>query len=460
MATFHTEITLTRLPFKLPEFAPRISWVSAPAREVWEPRIARISAAWLQTERDLVAAGVRPSALQNVNPDNLPALLAEEAKRGLIILPLGKAARADGYQSGSQPITGAWDYRCSITTAAHAAAWARAWQDGDNAAIGALLGYPSCCCKFFERVWVSEKWFDTTVPMALPPAPHSPDARSAHAAAGQTAPSPRSEGAQRPNEARGQGTEVRGINMLWRWFGVRPVSFLPCSFDCHDARKQALVNVYQMSKAFPEESAWIAEILRWPAKYTSFRGIAEITTPIFRASVPTDALAERFELRYVGAGYPAEGAKGSGFPFRRDVTPPVTIQIARPSAQNPAVNGFSSPSAMHAAHNRLLEAVGPGPYETVLDLGCGDGTLLSRIPAKRRVGIESDAIAWSEANKRIERAIRGDCTRQPFVDAVIQAEKPDLIIAQRHRNPPETLAGYKVLSYSYENEAEPPQLTG
>jgi len=450
---------MKRLPFKLPEFAPRISWVSTLARDTWAPRLAAISNAWLQTERDLVAAGIRPSALQSVNPDQLPALLAQEAKRGLMVIPLTKTARSDGYQSATQPITGAWDYRCSITTAAHAAAWPDVLQTGDNAAIGTLLGYPSCCCEFFTRVWSQERWFDTTVPMALLPSPHSPGTRSARAASGQTAqPSPRSEGAERPSEGRGEGTEVRGINMLWRWFGVRPVSHLPCSFGCKDSIQQAEMNLIHMALRFPEEAAWMRDILAWSVKFTSFRGIGELTTPILRASVPTDALAERFELRYMGAGYPEEGAAGLAFPFRRAVTRPVTIQLARPSAQNPAVNGFSTLAAMHSAHSRLIEAAGPGPYQTVLDLGCGDGTLLSRIPAKRRVGIESNSDTWQLASKRVDRAILGDCTRQSFVQAVIEAEKPDLIIAQRDRNPPVIFKDANVLSYSYEEGAEPPRL--
>lgn len=444
---------MTRLPFRLPEFAPRISWASVLARETWAPRIAAISNAWLETERDLVAAGRRPSALQNIHPDNLPELMAEEARRGLIVMPLGKTARSDGYQSAMQPITDQWDYRCAITRVAQANDWATAWANSDNAKIGELLGYPLCCRKFFERVWVNEKWFDTTVPMALLPSPHS-SARYARDE-GQPAPSPRGCEPAGRVDGGGEGTEVSGINGLWRWLGVRSVSHLPCSFTCVDSVVQGGLNLEVMRRRFPEEAAWMTDILSWPVKYTSFRGIGELTTPVCRISVPTDALAERVEIRYMGAGYPAEGAKGLGFPFRTDVTPPVTMQIGRPSAQNPAVNGFSSLTAMQAAHNRLLEAVGPGPYGTVVDLGCGDGTLLSRIPAKRRVGVELQAKACREAEQRLDRVVQDDCMR-PLT--LLHEEKPDLVIAQRERNPPETLTGYRVLSYSYEEGAEPPQL--
>jgi hypothetical protein len=450
---------VTRLPFRLSEFAPRISWASVLARETWAPRIAAISNAWLVTERDLVAKELRPSALQSVHPDNLASLIREEASRGLVVLALGQVARATGYQSATQAITGAWDYRCAITQPGSAREWAAAWNTGDNDAIGRLLGYPSCCREFFQRIWVEEKWFDTTVPMALLPSPHSHGGRFAPGAQGQPAPSPRMcEPRSGESHDDGEGTEVRGINTLWRWLGVRPVSHLPCSFDCEPSLVMGREANRLMTERFPDEALWLCEILAWPVKYTSLRGIAELTTPVCRMSVPTDALAERVEIRYLGAGYPAEGAKGLGFPFRTDVTQPITIQIGRPSAQNPAVNGFSSLIAMQAAHNRLLEAVGPGPYQTVVDLGCGDGMLLSRVPAKRRVGVEFNSEACDQAAKRLDRVVRGDCTRHNFVQALLQHEKPDLVIAQRDRNPAETLTGYRVLSYSYEGGAAPPQL--
>lgn len=451
---------VTRLPFKLPEFAPRITWASTAAREVWEIRISRISNAWLQAERDFVAASIRLSALQPVTPEALPVVMAEEARRGLTVLPLTLTARATGYQSASRTLQNGdkFDYRCAFTRPEFAGTWADAWGRSDDAAIGSLLGYPTCCRKWFQEIWVGARWFDTTVPMALLPAP-LPLLRSAQAT-GQPAPNPRSEGAQRRNEGSGEGVEVRGVNMLWRWFGVRPVSHLPCSFSCGASIALAERHLDEMGQRFPAEAAWMREILSWPVKFTSFRGIGELTTPIFRASVPTDALAERVEIRYLGEGYPAEGVKGLSFPFRRDATPPLTIQIARPSAQNPAVNGFSSLAAMNEAHRALLAVAGPGPYRTVVDLGCGDGTLLSKIPAQRRIGVERDPGIAECAKQRLDRVILGDCSIQCEQFWADENTAVDLVIAQRDRNPPETLRGYTVLSYSYEAGAEPPKLIG
>lgn len=183
-----------RLPFRLPEYEPRVIWSSATAREIWQPRIAAVSRAWLLAERESVAAGIRPSALQNVTTEELPVLMKELAPRGLIVLPLAQTTRTQGYQSATRParVGEVLDYRCAITRPEHAAEWADAWNRSDDDAIGKLLGTPECCRRFFDRVWKQERWMDTTVSMSTP----LPNGTVMHS--------------EWPED---------GLNMLWRWQG-------------------------------------------------------------------------------------------------------------------------------------------------------------------------------------------------------------------------------------------------
>lgn len=408
---------VTRLPFKLPEYAPRITWSSPLARDVWEPRIKAVSAAWFRVERESVIRGVRTSALQNISPEQLPELMKELAPHGVIALPLGKTARTDGYQSGTKTLNNGdpWDYRVAITRPEHAAVWTAAWDRSDDTTIGELLNTPECCRSFFNRVWKQERWFDTTVPMY-----------------------------------HGRVHSHGQVNMFWRWLGVRPVSHLPCSPMC--AETSALADKCQQLLPEPERT-WHREILLWPVKYTSLHGIAEITSPIHRMNVPTDALAERVEIRHLGTGYPEEGAQGVDFPHVRSTSKPVPMRLTRP--QDPRDNGFSSREAQDAAHAALL-SVAPGPFGTVVDLGCGDGTLLSKFPARRRVGVEADPARARHA--RLDRVVVGDCTDRALVAKLLDEERPDLVIAQRDRNPPDTLPGHRILSYSYEASAALPVL--
>jgi hypothetical protein len=404
-----------RLPFRLPETAPVVNWAGELARAVWEPRLVQVSRAFIITEREAILNGVRRAALQTIPEDQLAPLLREMAGKGLTVVPVTRTPRAEGYQSASRAaLPGeAQDYRVVVARARFAAEFADAYQRGDDEAQGALLGFPACCRAFFRRVWTEERWFDTTVP-----------------------------------SYRGHDISHGHVNMLWRWLGVRPVPHLPCSPVCADSAAFAQA----LRRLMPEqEGAWMDAVLSWPVKYTSLHGIAEITSPVLRLTVPTDALAQRHEIRHIGTGYPAEGAVGTDFPHQRPEVARPLLLTRRP---RPEDNGFSSLDAQQAAHARLLACLS-GPYGTVLDLGCGDGALLSRIPAQRRIGIEHDSSRARHA--RIDRVVVGDCTNAALLTQVLAEEQPDLILAQRDRNPPDTLPGL-VLSYSYEPGAAPPAL--
>lgn len=410
---------MTRLPFRLREYPPRITWASEQARSVWEPRISRISQQWQEVERVSVQEGLRPSCLQFVSPSELPTYMADAARRGLVALPL---AQVPNNETVAAPE--GFSYRVALTKY-EAKAWPSAWADRRDDFIGELLGYPSCCRAFFDRVWNKERWFDTTVPQA----------------------------------AQWDQRTYRYCNLLWRWLGVRLVSHLPCSFTCHDTR---LIGE-QMLKVFetvdPDAAFWVWEMLDWPVRYTSLHGIAEITSPIHRMHVATDALAEKVTVDYHGKGYPKEGATGTGFPHRTAVkaaanalAPVVQPLILKRPNQNPQHNGFSNTEAQNAAHAKLLAALPNATWNCVLDLGCGDGTLLAKVAAKRRVGIESEPERAVAAGKRLDRVVLGDCCEEAMLRTTIQQESPDLIIAQAHRNDRNDplFHGRAVLSYSYD----------
>lgn len=394
----------------MPEWAPRVIYVSAHAREVWQPRIQAVSNAWIKAERDSVAGGIRKSALQHVSPERLPELLREEAARGLLVLPLGQVPKVTGYQSATKDLKpgDAFDYKVAITRPEHAAAWTQAWADKDDRAIGRLLSTPECCIEAFQKYWVQEKWMDLTWP------------------------------------TRGGGD----YNGLLRWLGVRGVSHLPCNANCEPTWDMYCDLGANMKINHPPEAEWLGQMLSWPTLWTSLNGIAEITNPILRMSVPTDPLDEKAEVRYLGSGYPDEGAQGKSFPFRAKHQ-----KALLDKTQTGLLNGFATMEAQQAAHTVLLSKL-TGPYGTVVDLGCGDGTLLTQVRCKRRVGVESDSARAKAASAKLDRVILGDCQDPAVLYKLFMEEQPDLIIAQRDRNPAETLQPAKVLSYTYEGKVE------
>src|SRR4051794_32047605 len=78
---------MQRLPFVLPDFT-RLMWVSDGAREVWAPRLARITRAWLEIEWRAIVAGVRRCAITSVSPDGLVSDAARWLDHGLAALRL------------------------------------------------------------------------------------------------------------------------------------------------------------------------------------------------------------------------------------------------------------------------------------------------------------------------------------------------------------------------------------
>ena len=65
---------------------------------------------------------------------------------------------------------------------------------------------------------------------------------------------------------------------------------------------------------------WLEEILSWPASWSALHGIAEVKTPVLKASTRTDATAHEFIVRRHGPRLPAEAVAGLGFPFRTSGT--------------------------------------------------------------------------------------------------------------------------------------------
>jgi hypothetical protein len=284
-----------RLDFELPEFT-RLSWVSDAARELWEPRLRRVTRAWLELEWRSVVIGLRRCGVTMVPAADLVDRAGEWARQGLSGVPVETCGQGSGL---GEPLV----YRV-VVGAPH---WVRpfldAWDVGDDDEMGRLLGYPECCVEFSRAVWEDEGLTDTTWPMA--------------------------QGAGAPENGT-RCIEVAGppeSNILWRWMGVRPVPHLPCRFDCEASGELGRRFVAAGRRAgFGEEMDWLLEILSWPVEWSALHGIAEIKTPVLKVSTRTDATAITYTVRRAGTAYPAEGAQGLKFPYRM---PGVTLAEAR-----------------------------------------------------------------------------------------------------------------------------------
>lgn len=384
---------MERLGFTLDDFT-RVAWVSDQAREAWAPRLARITTAWAEIEWRAVLAGVRSCAVTMASPEEFLVQGSRWAEVGLGALPVEiVGVSGQPYSATSTPLEPGqpFQFRFVLGKPESLAAFKAAWDAGDQAEIGGLLGYPECCREFFRRVWVDEAMVDTTWPMAAA-------------------------GGMPPGETTVEVGGPAQANILWRWMGARAVPHLPCRFDCPATVEFAdrLLAVGRAS-GFGEEMDWLLEVLSWPAEWSALHGIAEIKTPVLKVVTRTDATARRYAVRRLSKAYPAEGARGLSFPLRPPVKQRLTesrgfqrglehaARTPRPSWYA-SDNGFPSEAAMDEAHRPIIElAVSAlaGHGGRVVDFGCGNGALLKKLTAAAPdvipFGIDTDPVRIKHA---------------------------------------------------------------
>jgi len=350
-----SSFSMQRINYRLAEFT-RFSWANDEARTVWEPRIRNVGDCLNELEWRSILEGVRACALTSVAPDQLESFAAMLANNGLTMVSLEKVAVQDLYaNSFKRPQEGEpFHYWCAIGRASDVHLFESAYSRHDDGAIGRLLGYPSCCIDFFNRVWVNEGFVDTTWPMA-------------QNTANKRVISP----------THLEIEEASSGNQLLRWLGMRVAIHLPCSFDCQPTVELAkkLTGVAR-SAGFHQEMDWLEEMLSWPIEWTALNGHLEITTPVGTIFSVTDATAETYRVSYKGTGHANPHSRKVSFP---DDAPGKPFQDQEWYYTD---NGFSSGHGMDLCHEpiaKLATQTLADANGNVLDLGCGNGVLVKKI---------------------------------------------------------------------------------
>jgi hypothetical protein len=264
----------------------RKAWVSAAARERHEPRLHAARDAWAVAEWRS-ADGVRPCALISVTAAGYGAFIARLEDSGLTFTPLraiditppGSAERIVSTELG-------------VGAARNVKALRRAWIRRDNDAIGALLGYPTCCRAAFCRRFLEGGVGDPTwlAGAATPGARLTERGVSVHAAS--------------------------ATSILLRRIGVRAIPHFPCSFGCEPSLRLSL-EMTDLARANGHGEAMDAlnAMLDWPARWSSLHGLSETRTPVLKIATHSDNTASAFTLDWLGATIPDEAARGLDFPY-------------------------------------------------------------------------------------------------------------------------------------------------
>ena len=361
---------MTRLDYRLPE-RTRVQWVSGKTRDAWEPRLAATVEALHDMEVKSVAAGMRRACILPIDPYDLPAKAAELLAMGIGVLPLHRAG--DAVISINPPADDEpWNYLVLAYREVNVATL-------DDRTIGELLGYPQCCIDFFCRTWSGQGYIDTTWPMAI----GTPSWREVAPRTIELEPYPQ-------------------CNILGRWYGLKPVPHLPCSFRCEATKKMGEEWAeFGRSLGYEAEMDTLAEMSSWPVEWSALHGMAEIKTPVLRVMATTDATGDKYVVRVKGERYPDEGATGLSFPWERQTGNVQSRGRAFRSMHTPEVrekwyyadNQFNSYKAQQECHRALIDAIRECAAKvaprllSVCDLGCGNGALLLEASEEIEAGL-------------------------------------------------------------------------
>jgi SAM-dependent methyltransferase len=363
---------MDRLGFKLPNFT-RISWVSDTARSTWEPRLRRVAEVWLDIQWLAILSGIRRCSLALVPPWYFATRAEKWSERDLDALLVGVEISIHGSFGTSLINEKANGFALQVVVGRKQDVdeFKALLDMGDQQAIGARLGLPSCCTRF-DQERQRQGFLDTIWRMSV---------------------------ASVPNYSGDFEIEVAGsneTNIFWQPVGICAVPHLPCRVDCASTIQlgKDLINIGK-GAGYVDEMNWLSEILSWPVEWSALHGIAEVKTPVLKISTRTDATARKYTVRRKGASYPPEGGQGLKFPYRMMHTPYLTASrgfqrgldnpvriLSQHKDTHASDNGFSSSLTMDIAHEPILELVEKiltDHDSNVLDLGCGSGALLKKI---------------------------------------------------------------------------------
>lgn len=353
-----------RLPFQMPEFL-RTVWVSEAARAYWEPKIQAVSLVWGQIERATVLHGLRPGTLQSITPENLPDMQRWCVSKSLLMLIVGMEGTQGAYGNAAVPYQPGQPFTYRVYMGADPEAFFTTRHD--NFAVGKALGFPPCCTQFFDEWWRARGWRDLAYPALCG---EEGDVlfelfrRAPHA------------------------------NLLLRHLGVRPVFHLPCSFACEATQRLGYeIAALMRTLGYEREEGWAHTLLSMPMEWSSLHGVAMVVTPLFKLVYDSDPLPSKVTLRLRSPVYPQHGATSSTFPFTMEKP----LRVVKRH-----LNGFTSLEAMEQGHRFILGALPRKLTGPVLDLGCGDGTLMRTIhqqyPETTVSGVESqDELAKADS---------------------------------------------------------------
>lgn len=256
----------------------KIAWNSSKKRRLWSDLIQKAQQLSFQTEYEMVKRGLRQVNVYHVNPEYFDAQIEKVVEDNLVFLPILKSRKYSGFSHKHYPVQkldmNSFVYGVIAHDLETAQKFREASRNGDHITQGVLLGYPVCCCKFFQKVWSKQKALDPCYEAALNTDGHNVNEGVVH---------------------------VEGhpfLNQMLRYFGLRITPFFPCSFQCKKAVKVGEQWFDLMRSLDSSTAEKIKGLLGAPLTWNLHKSIIEVKNSIFRGIVNGYSCNQRKELMW------------------------------------------------------------------------------------------------------------------------------------------------------------------
>jgi len=258
----------------------KLVWNSTSITNKWSNVMAKAQDISFQAEYEMVRQGLREANVYHMYPHAFDRQIEQIMEDGLVFLPILRSRTYNGFSHKHYPTenldSNSFVFGVVAESLDAAKKFREASKRGDHITQGNMLGYPECCCKFFEKAWIEQKALDPCYETALNTPEHTIE-----------------------NDV----VSVEGnpcLNQMLRYFGLRIAPFFPCSFDCPEAIQVAKAWHLVMKCLDEDTTDKIVELLSQPLSWSLYKGIIEIKTPLFRGIVNGYSCDKRKELRWTG----------------------------------------------------------------------------------------------------------------------------------------------------------------
>ncbi|MFH1585463.1 MAG: hypothetical protein ABIB79_01715 [archaeon] len=245
------------------------SFKSNNAREEWKSTLQKARGLHRKTEYELVKRGLRGAAITYIAKKDIERNLETYLEEELFFTPLEKVRPFSKFlHKHTIPSQGEdWIVRGVLTrTNKLGGEFEEGYFKNDDVKIGEMLGYPPCCCDFFNYVW-KKGYFD-----------------------------PLWESARNTKKPEDNTIEVESnplINQALRYFGLRITSHIPCSLNC-EGTVESGKRWYEVMESLNEDVAVrLKEILSEELIWESFEGVATIENKYLKGTIETYPYKDR-----------------------------------------------------------------------------------------------------------------------------------------------------------------------